>query len=93
MTPVGAGGSVAGYQSRVENPTLETWQTCHVRSSLQDQPRAESTMGKTEAQVLAECCVEFCPSELGTREAADLPRSTAKLRNAAKNSVASKCKS
>jgi hypothetical protein len=33
-------------------------------------------------------CVEFCPSELGTREAADLPRSTAKRPNAAELSVA-----
>jgi hypothetical protein len=38
-------------------------------------------------------CVEFCPSELGTREAADLPRSTAKLQNAAEDSLASECKS
>ena len=37
------------------------------------------------------CCVEFCPSELGTREAADLPRSAAGLQNAAKHSLASQC--
>lgn len=48
-------------------------------------------MGKTEAQVLAECSLEFCPSELGTHEAADLPRSTAKLQNAAEHSIASEC--
>jgi hypothetical protein len=44
---------------------------------------AQKAVGKTEAEVLAECCVEFCPSELGTHEAADLPRSAAKLQNAA----------
>jgi hypothetical protein len=48
-------------------------------------------MGKTEAQVLGHCCVESCPSELGIREAADLPRSTAKLRNAADHRIASEC--
>jgi hypothetical protein len=35
--------------------------------------------------------IEFCPSELGTREAADLPRSTAKRPNAADPSVAFEC--
>jgi hypothetical protein len=34
---------------------------------------------------------EFCPSELGTRGAVDLPRSSAKLQNAAEHSVASEC--
>lgn len=36
-------------------------------------------------------CVEFCPSELGTREVADLPRSTAKLTERSEYSVASGC--
>ena len=35
--------------------------------------------------------VEFCPSALGTHEATDLPRSVAKLRNAAEHSVARAC--
>jgi len=33
---------------------------------------------------------EFCPSELGTRGAVDLPGSAAKLQNAAEDSVAGK---
>jgi len=36
-------------------------------------------------------CFELCPSELGTRGAADLPRSTAKLRDAADHRIAKKC--
>ena len=31
------------------------------------------------------CCLEVCASELGTREAADLPRSAAELQNAEKH--------
>jgi hypothetical protein len=35
--------------------------------------------------------LRFCPSALGTHEAADLPRSTAKVQNAAEDSVAREC--
>jgi hypothetical protein len=36
-------------------------------------------------------CFESCPSELGTRGAADLPRSTAELRDAAERGISKKC--
>ena len=36
-------------------------------------------------------CIEFCPNELGTRGVADLPRSTAKLRDAADDSISNTC--